>query len=66
MGPYDSTTSTDLELNCSPKGSPIAGMVVQAERAQGMEMAGFKSLAGEDYVTLLKECRLLGSNPPAE
>jgi hypothetical protein len=44
----------------------MAGVIVQAETAQGMEVVGFRPLAGtKAYVTLLSSCELLGQSPAA-
>lgn len=51
---------------CSPEGAPVPGMIVQAERAGGNDVVGFRPLSGtKAFVTMLAECRLLGRSPPA-
>jgi hypothetical protein len=51
---------------CAPDGIRMAGVIVQAETAQRMEVVGFRPLAGtKAYVTLLSSCELLGQSPAA-
>jgi len=53
-------------VRCNEKdGGSIAGILVQAEEAQGMTMAGVRKLAdGKGYVALLSSCTLLGTARP--
>lgn len=49
---------------CDVDSGKVAGIVVQAEEAQGMEVVGFRPLGGgKPSITLLRGCRLLGQAP---
>jgi hypothetical protein len=50
---------------CAPDGELTPGVIVQAERARGMEVVGFRPLSGEKpTATLLSSCQLLGQSTP--
>jgi len=50
---------------CAPDGALTPGIIVQAERARGMEVVGFRPLSGAPpAVTLLTSCQLLGQATP--
>jgi hypothetical protein len=51
---------------CRVDGKEAPGILVQAERAGGMDVVGFRPLAGtKAYVAPLGDCRLLGPRPSA-
>ena len=50
---------------CEFNGTTFAGVIVQAENAQGMDIVGFRPYSREPFITLLRDCRLLGQTPPS-